>query len=104
MFGDNKSDIDSSMTPHSKIHKIHVPLSFYRANETIVAGVISCNFIQGSLNPADMLSKNWNRDEFNFMLKPLFFGKKILRNYLRRKELRGSSKILMLFIFFCCPA
>ena len=29
-FGDDKSVVDSSMTPNGKIHKRHVALSFYR--------------------------------------------------------------------------
>ena len=33
MFGDNKSVVDSSMTPHGKIHKRHVALSFHHVRE-----------------------------------------------------------------------
>lgn len=57
MFGDNKSAVDSSMTPHRKIYERHVALSFHRVREAIAAKIISYHFIDGKDNPADVLSK-----------------------------------------------
>ena len=59
MFGDNRSVVDSSMTPHAKIHKRHVALSFHRVREAIAAKIVSYYFIPGEINPADILSKHW---------------------------------------------
>ena len=73
MFEDNKSVINSSMNSCRKIKKKHVDLSFGRVRETIVAVIVSYCFIQGSLNPADMLRKCWNRDNIGFMLQLLIF-------------------------------
>ena len=58
MFGDNKSVVDSSMTPHGKIHKRHVALSFHRVRESIAAKFIFYHFIGGKHNSADVLSKH----------------------------------------------
>ena len=38
MFGDNKSVVDSTMKPQSKLHKWHTALSFHRVRESITAG------------------------------------------------------------------
>ena len=59
MFGDNRSVVDSSMTPHAKIHKRHVALSFHRIREAIAANIVDYFFIPGEINPADILSKHW---------------------------------------------
>ena len=63
MFGDNKSVVDSSMTPHGKIHKRHVALSFHRVREAIAANIINYQFIDGKINPADVLSKHWGHTD-----------------------------------------
>ena len=63
IFGDNKSFVDSSLTPHSKIYKRNMSLLFHRVIETIAAGIISYNFVQGSLNLDNMLSKYWLFEE-----------------------------------------
>lgn len=59
MFGDNKSVVDSSMTPHGKTHKRHIALSFHRVREAIAANTINYQFIDSGINPADILSKHW---------------------------------------------
>ena len=87
------------MTHHSKIRNRNVTLSFYRVRETIVAGIISCNFIQGSLNPADMLSKHWSQYKVKYMLNRLIFCQGDTADYFRINELRGSSGIYTLFLF-----
>ena len=57
--GDNKSLVDSSMTPNENIHKHRVVLSFHRVRESIAAEIVSYQFIDGKHNPEDVLSKNW---------------------------------------------
>ena len=73
MFGDNKSVVDSSMTPHAKIHKRHVALSFHRVREAIVAKIVGYHFINGNINPADVLSKHWGHSQVWPILQPLLF-------------------------------
>ena len=58
MFGDSMSAVDSSMTPHRKIHKRHAALYFHHVRELIAAKIVSHHFIDGKNNPADILSKN----------------------------------------------
>ena len=73
MFGDNKSAVDSSMTPHGKIHKRHVALSFHRVREAIAAKIASYHFIDGKDNPADALSKHWAHNDIWPLLKAILF-------------------------------
>ena len=58
MLGDSRSVVDSSMTPHAKIHKRHVALSFHRVREAIAAKIIGYYFIPGEINPSNILSKH----------------------------------------------
>ena len=75
MFGDNRSVADSSMTPHAKIHKRHVALSFHRVREAIAAKIVAYYFIPGEINPADILSKHWGYQQIWSVLQPLMFWK-----------------------------
>jgi hypothetical protein len=59
MFGDNKSEVDSSMGLHAKLHKHHTMLSFHQVREAISSGIIGFYFIPGKINPTDILSKHW---------------------------------------------
>ena len=54
IFGDNDAVVNSSMTPHAKIYKRHVSLSFYRVREAIVAKIITYHFIREMKNPANI--------------------------------------------------
>ena len=60
MFGDNKSVVDSSSKPHSKLHKRHTALAFHRVREAIASKYVVFNHISGIDNPADILSKHWS--------------------------------------------
>ena len=71
--GDNRSVVDSSMTPYAKIHKRHVALSFYCVREAIAAKIIGYHFINGEINPADILSKHWGHTQVWLILKPLLY-------------------------------
>ena len=50
MFGNNRSIVDSFMTPYTKIHKKHVALSFYHIREAITAKIIEYYFINREIN------------------------------------------------------
>jgi hypothetical protein len=73
MFGDNKSVVDSSTTVHAKLHKRHTILSFHRVREAIASGMINFTFINGSINPADILSKHWGYSQVWPQLKPMLY-------------------------------
>jgi hypothetical protein len=73
MFGDNESVVNSSVTPHAKLHKRHNALSFHRVREAIASGVYVFTHIPGENNPADILSKHWGYSSVWHMLKALMF-------------------------------
>ena len=73
MFGDNKSVVDSGMTPHGKMRKRHVALSFHRVREEIAAKIASYHCINGEDNPADALSKHWAHNNIWPLLKAMLF-------------------------------
>lgn len=73
MFGDNKSVVDSSSIPQSKLHKRHTALSYHRVREAIAAGIVSFTHLPGSMNPADILSKHWAYTNIWPMLQALLF-------------------------------
>ena len=59
MFGDNESVVNSSSTPHARLHKRHNALSFHKVREGIAAGIAKFHHIRSGDNPADLLSKQW---------------------------------------------
>jgi len=73
MFGDNKTVVDSSTIPHSKLHKRHTILSFHRVREAIASGMVAFYYLPGTINPADILSKHWGYTQIWSMLQPLLF-------------------------------
>ena len=73
MFGDNKSVLDSSTIPHSKLTKRHTVLSYHWVREAVAAKVLSFFHIPGKDNPADVLSKHWGYQQVWPLLQPLLF-------------------------------
>jgi hypothetical protein len=73
MFGDNKSVINSSTQPHSKLHKRHNALSFHCVCEAIASGYVMLTYLPGKFNPADILSKHWGYQTICLILKPILF-------------------------------
>ncbi len=73
LFGDNKSVVDSSSIPHSKLHKRHTALSYHHVHEAIAAGIICFTHIASGINPADILSKHWGYSQIWPMLQCLLF-------------------------------
>ena len=73
MFGDNKTVVDSSNKPKSKLHERHVLLSYHRVREAIAVKVIKFVFIDGNINPADILSKLWGYQQIKTRLKAMLF-------------------------------
>ena len=61
MFGDNKTIVDNIMTRHGKTHKRHVELSFHCSRDETAVKIVKYFFINGKINPADLLTKHWAR-------------------------------------------
>ena len=72
MFGDNKLVVDSSTIPHSRLRKRHMVLSFHHVREAI-SGMLYFGFIDGKINPADILSKHWGYQQVKDMLNLLLY-------------------------------
>ena len=73
MFGDNQSVITSSTLPHSTLNKRHNALSYHRVREAVASGILEFHKIEGSKNPADVVSKHWGYQQVQSLLKPLLF-------------------------------
>jgi hypothetical protein len=73
MFGDNESVVNSSIQPHSKLHKRHNALSYHRVREAIASGYVVLTYLPGKYNPADILSKHWAHQAIWPILKPILF-------------------------------
>ena len=73
MFGDNESVVNSSSRPESKPHKRHVALSFHRVREAVASDMIAFLHIDGTNNPADILSKHWAHNQVYPLLRLLLF-------------------------------
>jgi hypothetical protein len=59
VFGDKKTFIDASSTPHAKLHKRHNALSFQCVQEAVTSKYVTIFHLPGEYNPADILSKHW---------------------------------------------
>jgi hypothetical protein len=73
MFGDNESVVNSATLPQAKLHKRHTALSYHRVREAVAAKLIAFYHIEGSINPADILSKHWGYQQIWHLLRPLMF-------------------------------
>ena len=73
MFGDNESVVNTASVPHSKLHKRHNALSYHCTREAIAAAITRFHHIEGTSNPADILSKHWDHASIWATLKPLMF-------------------------------
>ena len=65
--------ITSSTIPQSKLNKRHVALSYHRVREAVASKFIVLSFIEGSENPADILSKHWGYQQVWSLLQPILF-------------------------------
>jgi hypothetical protein len=73
MFGDNESVVNSASTPHARLHKCHTALSFHCVREAVASKYVAFNYIPGSKNPADILSKHWAYPAVWELLQSLLF-------------------------------
>jgi hypothetical protein len=73
MFGDNQAVVRNSSIPQSSLNKRHNALAYHRVREMIAAKVLGYYWIDGSSNPADIVSKHWSYPQVWHLLKPLLF-------------------------------
>ena len=73
LFGDNQSVITSSTIPHSSLNKHHNALSYHRVREAIAADIIKFYHIDGTKNPADVLSKHAGYPQAYPLVQPMLF-------------------------------
>jgi len=86
MFGDNESVVNSSTTPHAKLHKRHNALSFHRVREAIAAKIIGFYHVRSEANVSDILSKHWGYQQAWPLLRPLLFWKGDTKDLIDLKE------------------
>ena len=75
MFGDNRSVVDSATVPTSGLNKRHTMLSYHRVREAIAAGVMRFEWIDGKINPADIVSKHCGFTDFWPHVQAMLFWK-----------------------------
>jgi hypothetical protein len=74
MFGDNQAVIINSSIQHSSLNKRHNALSYHCVREVSAAKIIGYYWIDGKLNPADIVSKHWAYPQvWHLLKKPLLF-------------------------------
>lgn len=73
LFGDNQAVVNNSAIPRSTLSKRHNALSYHRVREAIAAEIINFYWIDGKLNPADIVSKHWAYPQIWHMLQPILF-------------------------------
>lgn len=73
MFGDNQAVVNNSAIPHSCLSKRHNALSYHRVREAIAGNIINYFWIDGKLNPADIVSKHWAHPQVWHLLQPILF-------------------------------
>jgi hypothetical protein len=63
----------NSSIPNSLLNKRHNALSYNHARKMKAAKILGYYWIDGKLNPADILSKHWANPQIWHILKPLLF-------------------------------
>ena len=73
IFCDNKAVVDTSMNASYRLKKRHNILAFHRVRSAIAADICRCYHIEGTQNPADILTKHRSSREWYELMKPLIF-------------------------------
>ena len=73
LIGDNKTVVDSTTQPHSRLVKRHLMLSYHYVREAIATGNYAFVWLNGKDNPSDILSKHWGMQSVWQVLQPLLF-------------------------------
>ena len=73
LFGDNESVVKTANNPDAKMMKRHNALSYHAVREAMAAKYLRFHHVRSGLNPADILSKHWDRASVWPQLQPLMF-------------------------------
>jgi hypothetical protein len=73
MFGDNQSVVTNATIPHSQLCKRHLALAYHKVREAIASKMLNFYHIDGTKNPADIMSKIWGYQQVATQLKALLF-------------------------------
>ena len=95
MFGDNESVVNSSSTPHAKLHKRHSALSFHRVREAIASKIIRYHHINSEDNPADILSKHWGYNQVWPMLNCVLFWRGDTIELIKTGETKEDGEVFL---------
>ena len=74
VFGDNKSEIDSTSNPAGRLKKRHLLLAFHRVRQ-LSASIFTCHHIPSGVNLADVLTKACDHDTLWKLIRPVLFWK-----------------------------
>ncbi len=73
MFGDNQSVVTNATIPHSQLNKRHLALAYHKVREAIASNMLNFYHIEGTNNPADIMSKLWGYQQVASHLRALLF-------------------------------
>jgi hypothetical protein len=73
MFGDNQSVVTNATVPHSQLNKRHLALAYHKVREAVASNMLNFYHIDGSNNPADIMSKIWGYPQVAPQLKAILF-------------------------------
>jgi hypothetical protein len=73
MFGDNQSVVTNATIPHSQLNKRHLALAYHKVREAVASNMLNFFHIEGTNNPADIMSKIWGYQQVASHLKALLF-------------------------------
>ena len=73
LFGDNGSVVNGGSKPHSPLKKRHLSLAYHYTREAVASQAIDYQFVPGSINPSDILSKHWGYQQVWPLLQPILF-------------------------------
>ena len=73
MFGDNQSVVTNATIPHSQLNKRHLALAYHKVREAVASNMLNFYHIEGTKNPADIMSKNWGYQQVAPQLRALLF-------------------------------
>ena len=73
VWGDNESQVLSSIIPHSRLHKRHNILSYHFVRSILSQRFTSLNHIKSEWNASDPLTKHWGyKQVYDNIFRPLF--------------------------------
>ena len=73
LLGDNKTIVENTTTPHGKLHKRHLMLSYHYVREAVASGSYKYAFVNGKDNLSDVLSKHWAHNDVWHLLQAVLF-------------------------------